>query len=451
MKRLLLFPLIAMAATGCTAQDHRQDASAPAVYSGAIPVTVERTDDGVRLLRGGTPYFIKGAGGDSHLEMLVAAGGNSIRTWGADQLEPREWPDGRVMSLMDRAHELGLTVTAGFWVQHLPGGFKAGEGFDYDNPDDVQRQLDAAREFALKWKDHPALLMWGVGNEAMGDDRVRSMQEINRVAAVFKEADPDHPTSTVLAGVWPDKVRVFAEHGTDIDVLGINAYGGAIAVPQQTLAQGYDGPYFLGEYGPIGHWETAIASWGAEVEQSTAGKARTYEEFYKAAIGNQPDRAIGGYVFLWGNKQERTDTWYSMILPGRDGGAEKTAAVDVMTKLWTGRWPDNRAPLVEGIETTLSMSRQRPGAQVRAQALVSDPDNDPLSYQWLVRRESDDKGVGGAAERVPEDVPVTIVGGARRITVTLPTEPGAYRLHLYVRDISGGVGAANVPFYIVPE
>ena len=53
----------------------------------AIPVKVERTKQGWQLLRGGKPYSIRGAGGDASLQMLAAAGANSVRTWGADDLD----------------------------------------------------------------------------------------------------------------------------------------------------------------------------------------------------------------------------------------------------------------------------------------------------------------------------------------------------------------------------
>ncbi|MEL6797669.1 MAG: glycoside hydrolase family 2 TIM barrel-domain containing protein, partial [Planctomycetota bacterium] len=166
----------------------------------AVPVEVTSTDDGFVLMRGGERYEIKGAGGTDYLELLVASGANSIRTWGQPDLEPREWPDGRTMGLLDRAHELGLTVTAGFWIPHFPGGYQGG-GFDYDDEAAVERLIDEARSFALKWKDHPALLAWGVGNEPLGTDRPRALKFINRVAKAMKEVDPNHPTMAVLAGI----------------------------------------------------------------------------------------------------------------------------------------------------------------------------------------------------------------------------------------------------------
>ncbi len=393
-----------------------------------------------QLLVEGEPYFVHGAGGDTHLQLLASLGGNTIRTWGADQLEPRRWEDGRVMSLMDRAHELGLKVCAGYWVEH------PGHDFDYDDPAQVEKQLQSVRAFVNEWKDHPALLMWGVGNEVAGPDMARVFRELNTISAEIKKLDPDHPTMTATAGIWPSHGALFKQHCPDIDILGVNAYAGLPAVPQELLRQGYDGPYLITEYGPIGHWECAVTPWGAEIEQASADKARTYTAFHSSAITNQPDRALGGFVFLWGQKQERTDTWYSMFL--RTG--EKVATVDELAKIWSGRYPPNRAPLVEGIDTELFFAAAKPGAEFSASVRATDPESDALEFDWVVRRESSDKKFGGAFESAPEDVPGCVLSGdeSDAIRIRLPDEPGNYRLHVYVRDGQGGAGTANIPFQV---
>lgn len=393
-----------------------------------------------QLLVSDRPYFVHGAGGDKHLELLASLGGNTIRTWGADQLEPREWPDGRVISVMDRAHELGLKVCVGYWVEH------PAHGFNYDDPIAAQKQLNDIRAFVNKWKDHPALLMWGVGNEVAGPDMARVFRELNSISREIKKIDPSHPTMTATAGIWPSHGALFNQYCPDIDILGVNAYAGLPAVPQELLRQGYRGPYLVTEYGPIGHWECAIAPWGAEIEQPSADKARSYVSFHHSAITSQPDRALGGFVFLWGQKQERTDTWYSMFL--RSG--EKVATVDELAQIWTGKYPDNRAPLVERITSHLFLAEAKPDSEHAATVVANDPESDALAYEWIVRRESSDKQHGGAFERAPEDVPGCVIAGEATNTVSIrvPSEPGAYRLHVYVRDGQGGAGTANIPFLI---
>jgi hypothetical protein len=54
----------------------------------AVPVRLVQNADGYQLQRGGKPYLIRGAGiHNPYLEAYVRIGGNSIRTWGADNLE----------------------------------------------------------------------------------------------------------------------------------------------------------------------------------------------------------------------------------------------------------------------------------------------------------------------------------------------------------------------------
>src|SRR5438132_9525387 len=47
-------------------------------------VSLAKTEKGWELLRNGSPYFVKGAGGDGSCELLAKLGGNSIRTWGTE-------------------------------------------------------------------------------------------------------------------------------------------------------------------------------------------------------------------------------------------------------------------------------------------------------------------------------------------------------------------------------
>ena len=85
----------------------------------AIPVELQKTEQGWQLLRGGEPYLIRGAGGTHSLEQLAAAGANSIRTWDAENVRGEDDVD----VILDEAHALGLTVTVGIWLAHERHGF----------------------------------------------------------------------------------------------------------------------------------------------------------------------------------------------------------------------------------------------------------------------------------------------------------------------------------------
>ena len=138
------------------------------------------------LIRNGAPYFIKGAGGFTNFEMLKDFGGNSVRVWDTKDA-------GRIL---DKAHELGLTVCLGIWMT------REKEGFNYDDKKAVEEQFRHIKREVLKYKDHPALLMWNVGNEMnAGSTNMRMWDAVNQVAEMSHEVDPDHPTTTTVMNV----------------------------------------------------------------------------------------------------------------------------------------------------------------------------------------------------------------------------------------------------------
>ncbi|MBU2677816.1 MAG: DUF4434 domain-containing protein, partial [Gammaproteobacteria bacterium] len=230
------------------------------VASEAIPVELVRHEAGWQLLRGSEPYVIRGAGGDYSLEELAAAGGNSVRTWGGDDID----------DLLDEAHALGLTVTVGIWLGHER------HGFDYSAEAQVEAQLERARDIVKRYKDHPAVLLWGIGNEMEGyeegDDPV-IWKAVNDVAAMVKELDPNHPTMTVTAFVHGGRIEYLHKRSPAIDIHGINAYGGAVVVPEFLREGGATKPFVLTEFGPLGPWEMPKTEWGAPYEQTSTEKA----------------------------------------------------------------------------------------------------------------------------------------------------------------------------------
>src|SRR5690606_36453778 len=139
-------------------------------------VTLQQDTDGAwQLQRNGEPYVIRGAGGYRGLEQLRAAGGNTLRTWGVEQLGP----DDSGAPLLDRAARLGLCVLVGLWVNHPR------HGHDYGDAAMLAAQRDRIREAVRRYRDHPALLMWGLGNEMEGhgsDPRVwRELETLARI------------------------------------------------------------------------------------------------------------------------------------------------------------------------------------------------------------------------------------------------------------------------------
>ncbi|MFN5459440.1 MAG: glycoside hydrolase family 2 TIM barrel-domain containing protein, partial [Bacteroidota bacterium] len=213
------------------------------IISSQSPIKVEIKKDGEnwQLIRDGKPYYIKGAGGSVYMDQMVANGANSLRTWGAE----------RAGEILDEAHKHGLTVMLGLWVQHER------HGFDYDNKNKIQKQLIDFREIVLKYKDHPALLLWGVGNEVdLNYTNTNVWDAINDIAKMIHELDPNHPTSTVTAGLDSQEVVLINKKAPHIDIYGINTYADINYVKDNIRKFGWKGPYMITEWGPTGHWES---------------------------------------------------------------------------------------------------------------------------------------------------------------------------------------------------
>ena len=399
----------------------------PNAWADAIPVELKQTKDGWQLLRGGKPYFIRGAGGDAPLEQLAAAGANSLRTWGADDLDAR----------LEEAHALGLSVTVGIWLGHER------HGFDYNDEAQVAEQMARARQAVLRYKDHPAVLIWGIGNEMEGfesGDNPAIWKAVNDVAAMVKRLDPKHPTMTVTAEIGGARIERVNKVSA-IDIHGINSYGGALTLAERYRAGAGTKPIILTEFGPPGTWEVPKSPWGAPYELTSTEKAAFYRRSYEKSVRGAPGLALGSYVFVWGYKVEGTATWYGMFLP--DGS--RLGQVDVMTELWSGKPPTDRAPTIEPLVVD-GEPEVKPGDKIRVRAVIADPEGGTIRARWILRPESGEYMTGGDFRPMPPEVEGAVLEGRTDgALVRMPPEPGPYRLYLYAYDEAGNAGTANVP------
>lgn len=143
-----------------------------------------RVADATSMTRGGETYFVKGAGVRGSMEDLAAHGGNSFRTWSTIGLK----------EILDKAHALKITVSAGFWLEHECSWFA------YGNPKRFDQQAERVHREVMLYRDHPALLAWGIGSEVEGDGtKVAFWKQIDRLAGLV-EVDSDTRRRFLHAG-----------------------------------------------------------------------------------------------------------------------------------------------------------------------------------------------------------------------------------------------------------
>ncbi|MBC8143762.1 MAG: hypothetical protein H7Y38_20215, partial [Armatimonadetes bacterium] len=167
-----------------------------------VPTKLVKSGADFSLLRGGKPYYVKGAGAETRLEELKRTGANSVRTWGVDD---------KTGAFLDKCHALGLTVTVGYWM-------RKNDGFSYKNAAMRDEQAADFRKRVRQYKNHPAVLFWSVGNEVeLGAESPEVWDQIERLAKIAKEEDPAHPVMTVLADMWPEKMAFIRERCPSLD------------------------------------------------------------------------------------------------------------------------------------------------------------------------------------------------------------------------------------------
>jgi hypothetical protein len=398
-------------------------------------VTISKELDNWQLRVNNEPFYIRGAGGTVQMDVVKACGGNTIRTWGIENAQ----------AILDEAEKNGLKVMLGLWVQHER------HGFDYNDQEKIKTQLEGFRIAVRKYKDHPALLMWGVGNEyELEYSNTKVWAAVNDIAKMVHEEDKNHTTSTVTAGTNAEKLNFVQTILTEIDIYGINTYGDIESVKGVLTSGNFNGPYMITEWGPNGHWESPKTIWGMSIEQTSSEKSAVYLKRYQKCIAADSTQCIGSFAFLWGQKQEYTSTWYGLF--NEDG--IPTEAIDELTFCWSGSYPKNRAPRIDSIY--FNAKKLVPNCIIKAntsysfELFASDLNQDKLNFTWELYPESTDLKSGGDAEMKPPIMNGRLKGKNQALVqLKAPLKEGRYRLFVKVFD-GEKLAYMNIPFYVEP-
>lgn len=401
-------------------------------------VQIEKNEDGFELIRNGKSFFIQGGGGSSHLKELSEFGGNTIRTWDT----------ANVKQLLDSAHLYNLTVmvTLPMVKSRYLDFYK-----DQSNRDEI---YSAFHNFVNDYKDHPALLMWILGNELDFPYRYRYApfyQLYNRLVDMIHRIDPDHPVTTCLTNFSRRNVINLKLKVPGLDLISINTFGGKLQNLREELndfSWFWSGPFILTEWGYHAPWENETTIWEAPIENSSSKKAEQLKELYVQSIPFENPRLLGTLVFYWGFKQERTHTWFSLF----DENGCISESVLVLRNLWLHKDDSINIPELNYILINGRGSEENlfflPGQENTAQAFFEKPSGDSLIYHWEILHEDWYNDNFSIQKNVIEDK-LFINQPGEKIDFKTPLEEGPYRIFLTVYDKKGSFASANAPFYIV--
>lgn len=441
MKNIFTICFCFIALMGCKNGNSEQNTAKlelNTLKSKVAKVTIKNTEGKYQLLVNNEPFYIKGAGLEfGNIPALAKHNGNSFRTWRTDNGEQ----SGK--EVLDEAHKYGLMVTMGIEVA------RERHGFDYNDEAAVKEQKERIRKEVLEFKDHPSLLIWAIGNELnLRSTNPRVWDAVNDISKMIHDIDPNHPTTTTLAGMSQQDIEYIKERCKNIDILSIQLYGSIVKLPKFLKDFGWTGPYMVTEWGATGHWEVPKTSWDIPIEENSSVKAANYLKRHQIAIESDTTQCLGSYVFLWGQKQERTPTWYGVFL--EDG--KETESVDVMHYIWSKKWPENRTPQIKSFTLNNKTAYQsvilKPNKDAKATIDIVDFENNTINYSWEVLRESTDLKDGGDKENRPESIDIQLTRNQNREINFKLSGKGNYRLFVYADDGYNHAATANIPFKV---
>lgn len=394
---------------------------------------------GYSLYIDGVKTSITGVGGTNSLEVASSNGANAFRTWG-----------GNINSVK---HNIELAQKNNMYI--MQGISMSKDHNDYINPEYRDNLKSFVTSLAQEFKDDRNILIWGLGNEIAldGSNSEAEWSLVNELSEIIKSIDKRHLTSTVISHN-PQALDSLAKYCPSLDVVGINSYGGIEEIESIVEASAYDGAYIITEWGPTGWWECALTEWGAPIEQTSEQKRIVYESRYNAAI-NGPKSCLGSFCFLWGQKEERTPTWFCMFVESSVEGlplkGEKTPMVEAMQRVWTGKEPSETAPVVSGMTISGKAAIESPKVHLKeafsAAVDVKDREQAELTYVWENLREATVTATGGAWEPRPDRVGDVITTTEPTVEITV-SEKGNYRLYCYILDGTGFCSTVNVPYRV---
>ncbi|MBV8086922.1 MAG: hypothetical protein JO247_19110 [Chloroflexi bacterium] len=254
-------------------------------------------------------------------QLLQDAGVNTITGWDADKGYEQDKFDELTLSIAAQ-HNIGVVMP----LNLPPGG-------DYTDPTFVQSLVDEARSKVERFKDYPALRMWGVGNEVFWDmdpDMWPAFEDAYlQIADVFHQLDASHPViyrEAEMAYV-PEFADMVRRDGNSRPWLlyGMNVYNKA---PGPLLDQwarfGLDRPMLVSEFG----------TQGDTPEQRATGYAAMWH-----AIRCGPSYVLGGAPYVWTTAgPEPTDIVWG-LMDANSQPVDGTFAA--LSSAWRGDAPAN--------------------------------------------------------------------------------------------------------------
>ncbi len=404
-------------------------------------VEIKKENGHYRFYKNGTPIFVKGAVGHTHLAELAACGGNTILLWDTSLFD----------KVLDEAQQYNIQVIAGLDV---PSGNETGY---YKNEKVVQQLFTSYRAIVNRYKNHPALLAWGLGNELqmpVSDNSSGFYKTYNRFLKMIHTDDPDHPVTTTIINYSKQSILNIRWKIRDLDFISINTYNKLKEMRKSLLFLSWlwNGPCLVSEWSPNGGWESEVTVWEAPIENTSTKKAEQYYDFYKNYMPTENSRFLGSLAFYWGNRHEYTHTWYSIF----DETGHPTEVEEALADSWRGSPAEHQSVKIKymmidnmGARDNIILS---PGSRHMARLLLAPGQSpDSLRYSWEIMKEDwvNWGHTWNYFKKPTAEQSLIADSTLQNAPFICPAKEGPYRIFINVYNNKGYCTTANTPFYVV--
>lgn len=414
-------------------------------------VFIKKTEQGFQLIRNGSPFYIKGAAGNSHFKELADMGGNTLRLYDTTNIQSR----------LDEALKHGLAVIVDIPVPPY-------SRYNYLDEEENRILKQKVKELVQKNRDHPALLMWNLGNEVNypkvhwkdlireNKSKIRFIKKFNELIDIVKIGDKNHPVSTSKWNIGIGHYASFRIFSPGIDIISFNVFGDTKNINKK-INQYYflfgKFPFYVSEFGPDGWWmqEPQYTSWRSPIEPTSAKKAEQIRSRYQLIENNK--NCLGSLLFFWGNKYECTHTWFSLFKE-----EFKSEILMEVERLW--KESDNQPNFV-GLEYMLVEGKGaadnlifKPDELKNAELKLNVDGYENITIKWEIYPDVWYQGWNEEkynTKKLDPPAPVECFINAKNNTASFitPGKEGPYRIFAYVYDKDGYFATTNTPFYVI--
>ncbi len=388
-------------------------------------------------------FQIKGVCGDSDLDRLSKLGVNTVRGYTISSPED-------VLEKLDHAHRLGMKMVVSEWLANQ-GKNKNRDGsvWEYDYAVKGEQLLENFIQKVEAIGDHPAILMWGLGNEVHLDEPY--LRVVNRMSLAIHERFPNHLTSLTVVNAMEPAIAAIKKFAPDIDVLGVQSYSrGAVRGSIKKTETLWRKPFYMSEFNTNGPWNFPNSEWGVALDEPVTKKVSDLKDCY-AAIDASP-LCLGSTIFIWGHAVVYRPTYFSLLLDPEPNGQPKkgtfdhlmmTPQAEVMVEHFTGKpIMGNRAPVLSKLEFDGGERSRlaKPDEPMTLRFAAEDPNHDKVEcVTWIL---------DSSARKITRVAGPFAQSSSQHAVINAPKTPGEYLLLVYAQDNKGGASASTLAFKV---